>query len=114
MFYSGVEVPAAHSKVTVVCTLIFRHYFVVPYKPGVGPLVGHTAHCETHYPKGAHTRTSLAIVSGWARVPLSQTRPCVECHEPDFGRLYIRGGLASQTRTFYGHLYTNLVVVQNE
>jgi hypothetical protein len=27
--------------------------------------------------------------SGWARVPMSQTRPCVDCHEPDFGRLYI-------------------------
>jgi hypothetical protein len=39
--------------------------------------------------KGAHTRTSLASESGWARVPTSQTRPCVECHEPDFGRLYI-------------------------
>ena len=34
-------------------------------------------------PKGAHTRTSLASESGWARVPMSQTRPCVECHEPD-------------------------------
>jgi hypothetical protein len=38
---------------------------------------------------GAHTRTSLASESGWARVPMSQTRPCVECHEPDCGRLYI-------------------------
>jgi hypothetical protein len=34
-------------------------------------------------PKGAHTRTSLASESGWARVPMSQTRPCVECNEPD-------------------------------
>jgi hypothetical protein len=62
--------------------------------------------------KGAHTRTSLASESGWARVPMSQTGPCVECHEPDFGRLYVYiyirawlpsqappGGLASQTRT---------------
>ena len=31
-------------------------------------------------PKGVHTRTSLASESGWARVPMSQTRPCVECH----------------------------------
>jgi hypothetical protein len=38
---------------------------------------------------GAHTRASLASKSGWARVPMSQTGPCVECHEPDFGRLYI-------------------------
>jgi hypothetical protein len=30
-----------------------------------------------------HTRTSLASDSGWARVPMSQTRPCVECHEPE-------------------------------
>ena len=29
------------------------------------------------------TRTSLARESGWARVPMSQTRPCMECHEPD-------------------------------
>jgi hypothetical protein len=29
--------------------------------------------------KGAHIRTSLASESGWARVPMSQTRPCVEC-----------------------------------
>jgi hypothetical protein len=40
-------------------------------------------------PKGAHTRTSLASESGWARIPVSQTRPCVECHEPDFGGLYV-------------------------
>jgi hypothetical protein len=39
--------------------------------------------------KGVHTRTSLASESGWARVPMSQTGPCVECHESDFGRLYI-------------------------
>jgi hypothetical protein len=39
--------------------------------------------------KGAPTRTSLASESGWARVPVSQTRPCVECHEPGFGQLYI-------------------------
>jgi hypothetical protein len=67
--------------------------------------------------KGAHTRTSLASESGWARVPMSQTGPCVECHEPDFGRLHIyiyirvwllsqapRGGLASQTHTCMGTL----------
>jgi hypothetical protein len=38
--------------------------------------------------QGAHTRTSLASESGWARVPVSQTGLCVEFHEPDFGRLY--------------------------
>jgi hypothetical protein len=38
--------------------------------------------------KGAHARTGLASASGWARVPVSQTRPFVECHEPDFGRIY--------------------------
>jgi hypothetical protein len=42
----------------------------------------------TSHAKGAHTRTSLASESCWARVPMSQTRPCVECHELDFGRLY--------------------------
>ena len=42
--------------------------------------------------KGAHTRTSLARESGWARVPMSQTRPCVECHEPDLAD----SGLARQ------------------
>jgi hypothetical protein len=31
----------------------------------------------------------MASESGWARVPMSQTGPCVERHEPDFGRLYI-------------------------
>jgi hypothetical protein len=41
---------------------------------------------QTHTLRGPHT--SLASESGWARVPASQTRPCVECHEPDFGRLY--------------------------
>jgi hypothetical protein len=40
-------------------------------------------------PKGAHTRTSLASESSWTRVPVSHTRPCVESHEMDFGRLYI-------------------------
>jgi hypothetical protein len=39
--------------------------------------------------KDAHTRTGLASQSGWARVPMSQTGPCVECHEPDFGRLLL-------------------------
>jgi hypothetical protein len=32
---------------------------------------------------------SLASGTGWGRVPMSQTRPCVECQKPDFGRLYI-------------------------
>ena len=32
--------------------------------------------------KGAHTRTSLARESGSARVPMSQTRPCMGRHEP--------------------------------
>jgi hypothetical protein len=67
--------------------------------------------------KGAHTRTSVASESGWAWVPMSQTRPCVECHEPESTRacvvIYIRaclpsqaprGGLASQTRTCMGTL----------
>jgi hypothetical protein len=40
---------------------------------------------EASHRKGAHTRPSLASESGWTRVPMSQTRPCVECHEPDFG-----------------------------
>jgi hypothetical protein len=69
--------------------------------------------------KGAHTRTSLASESGWARVAMSQTRPCVECHEPDFGRLYIyiyiyiyiRAWLPRRTREpdwyVYGHLNTH-------
>ena len=43
-------------------------------------------------PKGAHTRTSLARESGWARVPMNQTRLCVECHEPDLAA----SGLARQ------------------
>ena len=42
--------------------------------------------------KGAHTRTSLASESDWARVPMSQTRPCVDCHEPDLAD----SGLARQ------------------
>jgi hypothetical protein len=53
--------------------------------------------------------------SGWAQVPMSQTRPCVECHEPDFGRLYIYvsepgSRVSSSRRTHepdsyvYGHL----------
>jgi hypothetical protein len=67
--------------------------------------------------KGAHKRTSLASESGWARVPMSQTRPCVECHEPEsthacvvkYIRAWLpsqapRGGLASQTRTCMGTL----------
>jgi hypothetical protein len=32
--------------------------------------------------------TSLASQSGWTRVTMNQTGTCVECHEPDFGRLY--------------------------
>ena len=47
---------------------------------------------EPVFAKGAHTRTSLARESGWARVPMSQTRPCVECHEPDLAD----SGLARQ------------------
>jgi hypothetical protein len=46
-------------------------------------------HFMRNVPEGAHTRTSLASESGWARVPLSQTGPCVECHKQEFGRLYI-------------------------
>jgi hypothetical protein len=30
---------------------------------------------------GAHTPTDLVSQSGWTQVPMSQTRPCVECHE---------------------------------
>ena len=59
---------------------------------------------------------SLARESRWAWVPMSQTRPCVECHEPEPTHAcmvkYIpslaprvqahRGGLASQTRTCMG------------
>jgi hypothetical protein len=66
---------------------------------------------------GAHTRTSLASESGLARVPMSQTRPCVECHEPDFGRLYIYPSLAPESRSprrtresdsyVYEHLYSH-------
>jgi hypothetical protein len=44
------------------------------------------------YCKGAHTRKSLASESGWARFPMGQTRPCVECHEPDLAD----SGLARQ------------------
>ena len=43
--------------------------------------------------KGDHTHTSLARESGWARVPMRQTRPCVECHEPDLAD----SGLARQS-----------------
>ena len=62
--------------------------------------------------KGAHTRTSLARESGWARVPMTETRRCVECHEPEsthacvvkYIRAWLpsqapRGGLAIQTVT---------------
>ena len=45
-----------------------------------------------HSYKGPHTHTSLASESGWARVPRSQTCPCVECHEPDLAD----SGLARQ------------------
>jgi hypothetical protein len=64
--------------------------------------------------KGAHTRTSLASESGWARVPMSQTRPCVECHEPDLGRLHIYPSLAPdsssprRTREPYLYVYGHL------
>jgi hypothetical protein len=50
--------------------------------------------------KGAHTRTSLARESGWARVPMSQTRPRVGCHEPESTHAcvgkYIRAWLPNQ------------------
>jgi hypothetical protein len=39
--------------------------------------------------KGAQTRTSLASESGLARVPVSQTRPCVEgIHSCVYGEIY--------------------------
>jgi len=51
--------------------------------------------------KGAHTRTSLARESGWARVPMNQTRPCVECQESESTHAcvvkYIRAWLLSQS-----------------
>jgi hypothetical protein len=72
--------------------------------------------------KGSHTRTSLASESGWARVPMSQTCPCVECHESEsthacvvkYIRAWLpsqalRGGLASQTRTCIGTLTLTLL-----
>jgi hypothetical protein len=53
--------------------------------------------------------------SGWAQVPMGQTRPCVECREPEsthacvvkYIRAWLpsqapRGGLVSQTRTCMG------------
>jgi hypothetical protein len=41
--------------------------------------------------------------SGWARIPMSQTCPCVECHKLDFGRLYIYLQVwLSQTHTCMG------------
>jgi hypothetical protein len=68
--------------------------------------------CGFHKPKVAHKRTSLASESGWARVPMNQTRPSVECHEPEsthacvvkYIRAWLpsqapRGELESQTRT---------------
>jgi hypothetical protein len=42
--------------------------------------------------KGAHTRASVARESGWARVPMSQTRPRVECHEPEIYRVIEKDG----------------------
>jgi hypothetical protein len=68
--------------------------------------------------EGSDTGKSLASESCWARVSMSQTRPCVECHEPDFGRLYIYiyPSLASESSSprrtrepgsyVYGHLYS--------
>jgi hypothetical protein len=61
------------------------------------------AHCVP-VTKCVHTRTSLASESGWARVPMSQTRPCVECHEPDFGRFYIQWNPRVTTRLTYKEL----------
>jgi hypothetical protein len=99
------------------------HILILKYV-GVALFTGHEG------PKGAHTRTSLASESGWARVPVSQTRPCVECHEPSFARLYIytythihmyirawlpnqapRGGLANQTHFCMGTLRENRGIV---
>jgi hypothetical protein len=70
----------------------------------------------------AHTRTNLARESAWARFPMSQTRPCVDCHEPEsthacvvkYTRAWLpsqasRGGVASQTRTCMGTFYTVLL-----
>jgi hypothetical protein len=61
----------------------------------------------------AHTRTSLARESGWARVPMSQTGPCVECHETDCGRFYIYiytcaqlDNLTHKTTTTSAHSWT--------
>jgi hypothetical protein len=97
-------------------------HLCVSYTTGYSTCVSPTHKCCNQcsferLPKAARTRTSLASESGWARVPLSQTGPCVECHEPDCGRLCIyiymrawlpsqapRGELATQTRTCMGTL----------
>jgi hypothetical protein len=58
--------------------------------------------------KGARTHTSLTSESGWARIPMSQTRPCVECHgvvkyiRARLSSHASRGGLASKTGTCIG------------
>ena len=60
--------------------------------PFLADTVGALCHSASVLTVSAHTRTSLASESGWARVPMSQTRPCVECHEPDLAD----SGLARQ------------------
>ena len=62
--------------------------------------------------KSAHTLTSLARESGCARVPMTETGPCVECPETESTHACVvkyikawlpsqapRGGLTSQTLT---------------
>ena len=55
---------------------------------------------------------SPASESGWAWVPMSQTRPCMECHEPDLAdsglaRRWLAIGsyvcVRSQARLAYPH-----------
>jgi hypothetical protein len=46
--------------------------------------------------KGAHTRTSLARESDSARVPMSQTRPCVSRHAHTCVVNLIRGRLLAE------------------
>jgi len=88
-------------------------------------LQGHktTVTTESGNRYGAHTRTNLDRESGWARVPMSQTRPCVECHEPEsthacavkYTRAWLpsqapRGGFASHTRTCMGTFLHRTIV----
>ena len=50
--------------------------------------------------EGAHTHMRLARESGWARVPMTETRPCVECPETESTHAcvvkYIKAWLPSQ------------------